>query len=42
MAFRLTERTLPVFGAPAQCGELVRAEVEKWRRIVQQAGIAPG
>ena len=37
----VTEGTLPVFGTPAQFGELVRAEVEKWRRIIQQAGIAP-
>ncbi len=37
----VTEGTLPVFGTPAQFSELVRAEVEKWRRIIQQAGIAP-
>jgi tripartite-type tricarboxylate transporter receptor subunit TctC len=37
-----TEGTQPVSGTPAQFGELVRSEVEKWRRIIQQAGIAPG
>lgn len=37
----LAEGTLPVGGTPAQFGELVRAEVEKWRRIIQQASIAP-
>ncbi len=36
------EGTLPVSGTPAQFGELVRSEVEKWRRIIQQAAIAPG
>jgi tripartite-type tricarboxylate transporter receptor subunit TctC len=36
-----TEGTLPVSGTPAQFGELVRAEVDKWRRIIQQAGISP-
>ena len=35
----LAEGTLPVGGTPAQFGELVRAEVEKWRRIIQQAAI---
>ncbi len=33
------EGTLPVGGTPAQFGVLVRAEVEKWRRIIRQAGI---
>jgi tripartite-type tricarboxylate transporter receptor subunit TctC len=37
----LAEGTLPVGGTPAQFGELVRSEVDKWRRIIQQAGIAP-
>lgn len=36
------EGTLLVGGTPAQFGELVRSEVEKWRRIIQQASIAPG
>jgi tripartite-type tricarboxylate transporter receptor subunit TctC len=36
------EGTLPVGGTPAQFGALVRSEVEKWRRIIRQANIAPG
>ena len=35
------EGTLPVGGTPAQFGALLRSEVEKWRRIIQQASIAP-
>ena len=35
------EGTLPVGGTPAQFGELVRSESEKWRRIVRQAAIVP-
>ena len=38
----LVEGTLPTGGTPAQFGELVRGEVEKWRRIIQQTGIVPG
>ena len=37
----LVEGTVPAGGTPAQFGELVRSEVEKWRRIIQQAAIAP-
>lgn len=33
------EGTVPVVGTPAQYAELVRSEVEKWRRIIQKAGI---
>ena len=36
------EGTMPAGGTPAQFGELVRGEVAKWRRIIQQAKIAPG
>ena len=36
------EGTIPTGGTPAQFGALVRTEVDKWRRIIQQAGIAPG
>lgn len=36
-----SEGTLPTGGTPAQFGELVRSEVEKWRRIIQQAAILP-
>ena len=35
------EGAMPVGGTPAQFGELVRSEVEKWRRIIRQAKIAP-
>ena len=35
------EGTTPVGGTPAQFGELVRSEVEKWRRIIQRAAISP-
>jgi len=35
------EGTLPVTGTPAQYAELVRSEVERWRRIIQQASIVP-
>ncbi len=38
----LVEGTLPTGGTPAQFGELVRGEVEKWRRIILQTGIVPG
>ena len=34
------EGTLAVGSTPAQFAELVRAEVEKWRRTIKQAGIA--
>jgi tripartite-type tricarboxylate transporter receptor subunit TctC len=37
----LAEGTLPTGGTPAQFGELVRGEVEQWRRIIQQAAIVP-
>ncbi len=36
-----TEGAIPTGGTPAQFGELVRSEVEKWRRIIKQAAIAP-
>ncbi len=36
------EGTIPASGTPAQFGELVRSEVEKWRRIIRQAGITAG
>ena len=32
---------VPAGGTPAQFGALVRSEVEKWRRIIRQAKIAP-
>ena len=35
------EGTMPAGGTPAQFGELVRAEMDKWRRIIKQAAIAP-
>lgn len=35
------EGTTPVTGTPAQYAELVRSEVERWRRIIRQAAIAP-
>ena len=35
------EGTLPAGGTPAQFGERVRVEVEKWRRIIKQAAISP-
>jgi hypothetical protein len=35
------EGTMPVGGTPAQFGELVRSELEKWRRIIRQAAIVP-
>ncbi len=35
------EGTLAVGGTPAQFAELVRADVEKWRRVIKQVGIAP-
>jgi tripartite-type tricarboxylate transporter receptor subunit TctC len=37
----LAEGTLPVSGTAAQFTELVRSEIDKWRRTIQQAGIAP-
>jgi tripartite-type tricarboxylate transporter receptor subunit TctC len=33
------EGTTPVAGTPAQYAELVRLEVERWRRIIREAGI---
>lgn len=33
------EGTIPAGGTPVQFGALVRSEVEKWRRIIQQAKI---
>ena len=36
------EGTIPAGGTPAQFARLVRSEVEKWRRIIQQAAIPPG
>ena len=37
----LADGTLPIGSTPAQFGELLRSEIEKWRRIIQQAGISP-
>ena len=37
----MNEGTIPTGGTPAQFGALVRSEVDKWRRIIQQAGITP-
>lgn len=37
----IAEGTLPSGGSSAQFGELVRTEVEKWRRIIRQARIVP-
>lgn len=34
------EGTLPVGGTPVQFGELVRSELDKWRRIIRQASIS--
>jgi tripartite-type tricarboxylate transporter receptor subunit TctC len=36
-----TEGTMPVTSTPAQYAELVRSEVERWRRIIRQAAIVP-
>jgi tripartite-type tricarboxylate transporter receptor subunit TctC len=33
--------TLPIGTTPAQFGELLRNEIQKWRRIIEQAGISP-
>ena len=33
--------TLPIGSTPAQFGELLRSEIQKWQRIIQQAGIPP-
>ena len=38
----LASGTLPVGTTPARFGELLRDEIQKWRRIIQQAGISPG
>jgi tripartite-type tricarboxylate transporter receptor subunit TctC len=39
---RMTELgTTPTSSTPAQFGKLVRSELEKWQRIVRQAGITP-
>lgn len=35
------EGTMPAVGTPAQFAELVRSEVDRWRRIIEQAGIVP-
>ena len=35
------EGTIPVGTSPAQFTELVRAEVIRWQRIIQQAAITP-
>lgn len=34
------EAFLPTSGTPAQFGELVRSEVELWKKIIQQAGLS--
>jgi tripartite-type tricarboxylate transporter receptor subunit TctC len=31
----------PVTGSPAEFGQLIRAEVDKWAKVVQFAGIKP-
>lgn len=36
------EGALAVSGTPAQFAEMVRADVEKWRRVVSYAGLSPG
>lgn len=36
----LAEAFLPTSGTPAQFGELVRNEVELWKKILQQAGLS--
>jgi tripartite-type tricarboxylate transporter receptor subunit TctC len=33
--------TMPIGTTPAQFGELLRSEIQRWRRIIQQAGISP-
>jgi tripartite-type tricarboxylate transporter receptor subunit TctC len=33
--------TLPIGTTPAQFGELLRNEIQRWRHIIQQAGISP-
>jgi tripartite-type tricarboxylate transporter receptor subunit TctC len=38
----ISEGAMPNGSTPAQFGELVRADVEKWRRTIQRAGISPG
>lgn len=38
----LSEGATPVGSTPARFAELVRTDVEKWRRTIQRAGIAPG
>jgi tripartite-type tricarboxylate transporter receptor subunit TctC len=35
------EGTIPVGRTPEQFGAVVRSEVDKWRRIIQQTGITP-
>ncbi len=37
----MVEGTMPAGGTPAQFGELVHAEMDKWRRIIQQVAITP-
>ncbi len=37
-----TEGASPAGGTPQQFAALVRSEVDKWRRIIQQAGVQPG
>lgn len=34
--------TFPTIGTPEQLAALVRAEVDKWRRVIQQSGIVTG
>jgi tripartite-type tricarboxylate transporter receptor subunit TctC len=34
------EAFVPTSSTPAQFGELVRAEVERWKRIIKQAGLS--
>lgn len=36
----MAEAFLPTSGTPAQFGELVRSEVELWKKIIQQAGLS--
>lgn len=36
----MAEAFLPTSGTPAQFGELVRSEVEQWKKIIKQAGLS--
>jgi tripartite-type tricarboxylate transporter receptor subunit TctC len=32
----------PVTGTPEESGALIRSEIERWGRLVREAGIKPG